>query len=103
MRDPFARATKSILGLLGKDAFLRGAPAGKVNIEHGVEVYEDTANGQAVLTRSVATIEKIYAPAAGDPLHLVDEEGAPIAPNYKLGRLVQDNGFSARYVAIPVA
>lgn len=102
MRDPFARATKSILGLLGKDAFLRGVPAGKVNIEHGVEVYEDTVNGQAVFPRSVATIEKTYTPAAGDILYQVDEEGAPILPSYKLGRLVQDNGFSARYVAIPV-
>lgn len=100
-RDPFARATKSILGRLGKDALLRGAPAGKVHIEHGVEVYERTDNGEAVLMRSVATIDKQYAPKHGDDLVMLDENGDPVAV-YKVQALHQDNGYSVRRVVLPV-
>lgn len=101
MRDPFARATKSILGRIGKDALLRGEPAGKVNVEHGVEVYERHGDGEAIFTRSIATIESTYLPKQGDTLELFDDQGAPIG-TYTLGRLHQDNGYSRRYVALPV-
>ena len=100
MRDPFARATKSILGKLGKDAFLRGAPAGKVNIEHGVEVYERNGDGEAVFARSVATIGKEFAPKQGDTLVMLNESGVPTVPTYELGRLHADSGYTARYILI---
>jgi hypothetical protein len=100
-RDPFARATKSVLRRTGKDALLRGEPAGKVDIEHGVEVYEKNADmGESVFTRTVATIESEYLPKQGDELVMLDDEGDPTI-TYKLGRLVTEDGYSKRYVAIP--
>jgi hypothetical protein len=102
MRDPFARATKSILAVLGKDALLRGAPAGKVNIEHGVELFERNGDGEAVFTRSVATIDATYSPKQGDTLaRFTDDTYVVPIDSYKLGRLVQDTGFTRRYVAVP--
>lgn len=102
MRDPFARATKSILAVLGKDALLRGDPAGKVNIEHGVEVFERNQDGEAVFSRSVATISSTYTPVNGDILQMLDDDGAPVEPRYKLDRLLVDNGFTKRYVLVPL-
>lgn len=101
MRDVFALASRSVLRLLGKDALLRGVSAGKVNIEHGVEVYEQTGDHQAVFARSIATISKQYEPKQGDQLVMLDDQGAPAA-TYKLGRLFADNGHNVRYVVIEV-
>ena len=97
-RDPFARATKSILRHLGKDALLRGAPAGRVSIEHGVQVYE----GDAVFTRSVATIEKQYAPARGDALALFEDDGTAILPTYKIDAMHADDGYSRQFYVLEV-
>lgn len=101
MRDPFARATQSILGLLGKDALLRGAPAGKVNLEHGVEVYEKHNEGESVFTRTVATIDKSFMPKRGDPLTILDELGAVVA-NYRIEGVYADNGYTVRHVVLPL-
>lgn len=110
MRDPFKRATESILNRLGQDALLRGAPAGRVNIEHGVEVYGDpvgsntiySENASTVFPASVATIQKQFAPRRGDALALFEDDGTPILPTYTVGKLVQDNGHTVRYVVLPV-
>lgn len=99
-RDPFARAMKSVLSLLGKDALLRGAPAGKVNVEHGVEVYEKNAEGESLFSRSVATFEKQYAPKRGDSLALLDGDGNVIE-TYRVEGLFADNGFNVRFVVLP--
>lgn len=100
MRDPFARATTSILGRLGKDALLRGQPAGRVHIEHGVEIYERNAEGEAVFSRSVATIESVYNPKQGDTLALFEADGTPILPTYRLGQLHAETGYSRRHIVV---
>lgn len=102
MRDPFARATKSILSVIGKDALLRGAPASKVNIEHGVEVYEKHNDGESLFLRSVATFEKSAAPKRGDELVILDEDGNPAA-RWRVEGLFADNGYNVRYVVLPLA
>lgn len=99
-RDVFARATTSVLRRLGKDARLRGAPAGKVHVEHDVELYERASDGEALVRRSVATIEKQYAPKRGDVLELLDTEGAVIA-TYSVQGLHSDNGYAERRVVMP--
>lgn len=101
MRDPFARATQSILALMGKDALLRGAPAGKVNIEHGVEVYEKHNTGESLFSRSVATFDKVYAPKRGDTLEILDDAGG-VTARYRVEGLFNDNGYTLRHVVLPI-
>lgn len=101
MRDPFARAAKTVLASIGKDGLLRGAPAGKVHVEQGVEVYERNHEGEAVFSRSIATFEKQYAPKRGDALDLLDDQGTVVA-SYKLDRVFEDNGFCVRHIVLPV-
>lgn len=101
-RDPFARATQSVLRHTGKDALLRGEPAGKVDIEHGVEVYERHGDGEATFSRTVATIDTAYSPKSGDELVILDAASNPVQ-TYKLGRLVREDGYTKAHVAIPVS
>lgn len=84
----FQRMTKSVLALLGEDAFLRGTVPCKVNIEHSVQVTDD--NG-LVYERDIATIENEHNPQVGDTL--THPEG-----NYVLDRRFQDNGYSTRFI-----
>jgi hypothetical protein len=97
MRDPFARAMKSVLSLLGRDALLRGAPAGKVNVEHGVEVYERNTDGEALFARSVATVLKEFAPRRGDILQILDDAGN-VVETYRIEGLFADTGVTVRHV-----
>jgi hypothetical protein len=102
MRDPFARATQSVLSLLGRDALLRGAPAGKVNVEHGVEVYEKNEDGESLFSRSVASFDKTrVVPKRGDTLELLDGEGN-VVEKYRVEGLFSDNGFMVRHVVLKV-
>lgn len=99
MIPAFVRATKRVLGRLGEDSLLRGEPAGKVNIEHGVqfEGYDGeraTARGDVVGQLDVATILNIYNPKIGDLLQHPDG-------NYRLDLLIEDNGQSRRYIVMP--
>ena len=92
----FARASRRILDKLGEDASLRGAPAGKVNLEHGVELNAGmlgTADDNYVLRYSIATISVEYAPRVGDTL--VHPDGT-----FRLDRLVTDDGYLRRYVVV---
>lgn len=67
-------------------------------MEHNVEVYERDGQGSQVsVSRSVATIERQYAPKAGDALVLLDDTGTP-SDAYKIERLVEDNGHTVRRV-----
>ena len=99
MRDPFARATSSVRRLLGTDALLRGAPAGKVHIEHGVEVYEQVGDHDAAFSRSIATIDKALAPKSGDTLQMLDENGV-VTATYQIGRFFADNGYNVRHMVV---
>lgn len=101
MRDPFARAMKSVLSMLGQDALLRGAPAGKVNIEHGVEVFEKNHDGESLFARSVATISKEYAPRRGDTLTMLDTDGN-VTATYRVEGLFNDSGPNVRHIVLPV-
>lgn len=93
MLSAFQRAGKSILAVLGQDAFLRGemTPV-RINIEHGVDVYND---GQLVGQKDVATIPIEAQPRIGD--RLVHPDGT-----YTLDNLYQDNGVNKRYVLLAV-
>lgn len=84
----FQRMTKSVLALLGEDAFLRGTVPCKVNIERSVQVTDD--NG-LVYERDVATIDLTHNPQVGDALQHP-------AGNFVLDRRFQDNGYSARFI-----
>lgn len=84
----FQRMTKSVLALLGEDAFLRGTVACKVNIEHSVQLTDE--NG-LVYERDIATIDRAHDPQIGDSLSHPDG-------NYVLDRRFQDNGYSIRFI-----
>lgn len=101
-RDPFARASQSVLRRLGKDALLRGAPAGRVHVEHNVEAYERHNDGEARVLRSVATVEKQYDPKHGDALVLLDDAGAPLEA-YTVQGLFEDNGYTVRRIVMKAA
>src|SRR5437763_16931489 len=101
MRDPFARAAKSVLSLLGQGAFLNGTPAGNVNVEHGVEVYEKNAEGESMFSRSVATIEKMRGPRRGDTLELVDADGN-VTATYRVETMIGDTGYTVRHIVTKI-
>lgn len=89
MLSAFARASQSILAVLGQDAFLRGEPTPyKVNIEHGVDVVNDD---QLVAQRDVGTFPLAASPRIGDIV--VHPDGT-----YQLDNLYQDNGVNKRYL-----
>jgi hypothetical protein len=88
----FERASRSILAVLGKDAFLRGeATAHKVNIEHGVQVQDESSG--LIHQRDIATIPTAALPRKGDTLSHPDGE-------YVIDKLYQDNGVNKRYVIV---
>ena len=89
MLDAFTRASKSILAVLGQDAFLRHeTTAVKVNIEHGVQYVDDK---QLLVTRSIATIDNTANPRIDD--HLAHPDG-----NFYLDGVYQRNGVNTRFV-----
>ena len=94
MLDAFQRAGKSILAVLGQDAFLRGETTPvRINIEHGVDVYND---GQLVGQKDVATIPVSATPRIGD--RFVHPDGT-----YQIENVYQDNGINKRYFVVKVA
>lgn len=97
-RGVFARATQRAHRLLGEGALLRGAPAGSVAIEYGVVIEKgdpDRSQDNHVVRAVVASIEKSYAPRTGDLLEHPDG-------NFRLDRLVEDTGYSVRYIVVKV-
>lgn len=95
MLNAFKQASKSILAVMGEDAFLRGETTPcKVNIEHGVQTIG--AEDQVIYTHDVATISLDNRPATGDML--VHPDGT-----YKLDAVYQRNGFTARFILLKVA
>lgn len=89
----FQRMTKSVLVLLGEDAFLRTTVPCRVNIEHSVQITDDDG---MVYERSVATIGNEHDPKVGDALSHPDG-------NFKLDRRFAANGYSTRFILLPVA
>ena len=94
----FQRATQKALAKLGEGSLLDGSPAGRVNIERDVEVDRglgNTAYDNPIVRVSVATIDKQYAPRTGQTL------GHPDG-TFRLDTLLDENGYSARYIVVPV-
>lgn len=87
----FQRMGRSVLALLGEEAFLRGDTPCKVNIEHNVEVSE----GDLVYERSVATVGVEFNPAVGDDLRHPDG-------HYRLDRKLQTNGSNTRFIVLEI-
>lgn len=93
----FARATARVLGRIGEDALLRGAPAGRVNLERNVMLSPGmlgTAEDNHVVSADVATIAATYAPATGDVLAHPDG-------TFTLDRKIDSNGYAVRFIVVP--
>lgn len=101
MLEIFSDMAEGILDQLGEDAFLAGATDTiKINIEHGVQLAgiggEDAQyRGDLVANRDVATILSKHNPVAGQ--HFVFEE---TGKTYRLEFLVEDNGYTKRFVVM---
>lgn len=103
----FSRLTQRLLASqLGEKALLRSEtadPVRTVNVEHGVDlvgVYGDT-----VVSRSVVTINLVDSPKVGDALDMIaiDDLGVvTIIKSYKLDTLLNENGYSSRFVLMDV-
>lgn len=92
--------TKRVLSILGQDSFLRGGIPCKVSVKHGVQFAgygNESASSRGmgdydmIVDRSVATIEKLHNPKAGD--RLVHPDG-----DYVLDTLHHDNGVAVQFV-----
>lgn len=106
MASVFGRMTESVLTLLGEDALLRGAVPCKVNIEHdvqlmGMDAERAASRGDLVVNNDVATIAKRHNPKAGDTVAFTVDGGGPHAGrSFRLETMIEDNGFSRRYIVI---
>lgn len=92
----FARAQERLLDKLGQEASLRGNPAGKVQVEHDVELSAGDpgrSDDNFVLRYSTATILSDYDPKVGDAL--VHPDGS-----FRLDRLVADTHYSRRFILV---
>lgn len=91
------RAVLRGLAKLGEPSTLAGVDCGKVALERNVIVYAgigDTADDNPVVRYIVATIDRTADPRVGQAL--VHPDGA-----FVLDRLVEDNGFTRRYIVVP--
>lgn len=101
MLDIFSDMAEGILDQLGEDAFLAGATTPiKINIEHGVQLAgiggeEAQYRGDMVANRDVATILSKHNPAAGQRFVF-----AGTGKTYRIEFLVEDNGYSKRFVVM---
>lgn len=105
MLDLFSDMAEGILDQLGEDAFLAGAATPiKINIEHGVQLAgisgeEAQYRGDLVANRDVATIMTKFQPAAGQSFTFAPSALSIYAGRtYRLEFLVEDNGYTKRFV-----
>lgn len=108
MSSVFGRMTESVLTLLGEDALLRGAVPCKVNIEHGVQLVgmdaeRAASRGDLVTNSDVATIAKRHDPKSGDIVAFVAGTGPHAGRSFRLETMIEDNGYSRRYIVIETA
>lgn len=107
MLDLFSDMAEGILDQLGEDAFLAGATNPiKINIEHGVQLAgmggeEAQYRGDLVANRDVATVMTKHAPTAGQSFTFAPT-ALPIyaGRTFRLEFLVEDNGFTKRFVVM---
>lgn len=105
MSSVFGRMAKGILTVLGEDALLRNAVPCKINIEHGVQLTgmdgeSASYRGDLVVARDVATIEKQHDPKSGDRFRFEPDSGPHAGTTWRLEGLVEDNGYTRRYVVM---
>lgn len=99
MLELFSDMAEGILDQLGEDAFLAGATDPiKINIEHGVQLAgiggeEAQYRGDLVANRDIATIMSKHNPAAG-------QRFVQNGKTYRLEFLVEDNGYTKRFVVM---
>jgi hypothetical protein len=89
-----ARASKRVLVKYGQDAFLRGAPAGKVAVLTDLVNAPgrmDDANDNHVASIKVAVIGSEFDPRVGD--ELVHPDGT-----FTLDRKIEDTGYVRHFV-----
>jgi hypothetical protein len=90
----FQRMTATVLATFGGDSMLRGSEPCRVNIEHGIQV--TGPDGMTVTERSIATIAASLDPKVGDALAHPDG-------NFRLDVETASNGYSKRFVLLPVS
>lgn len=91
-----ARASTRVLAKFGKDALLRGAPAGKVVLMDDLVNAPgrlDDANDNHVTSIKVAVIASEFNPRVGD--ELVHPDGT-----YTLDRKVEDTGYVKHFIVV---
>lgn len=108
MGSVFGRMAQGILSVLGEDALLAGDVPCKINIEHGVQLTgvdgESAAyRGDLVVQRDVATVLLSANPRAGQQFTFDIEGGGPHAgQTWRLESMIEDNGFTRRYIVLKV-
>lgn len=90
MLPALARATSSVLSRLGEDAVLRGTVNCKAHIERDVQMTD--REGNMFVATQVATISNTHVPIA-------DQTLAVGAESFVLETLIDDNGYSSRFIA----
>lgn len=94
-----ARASTRVLRLFGKDAQLRGAPAGKVALLRDLDEAPgrlDDANDNHAASITVAVIDSSFNPKVGDLL--VHPDGT-----FRLDRKIEDTGYVRHFIVIASA
>ena len=105
MASVFGRMTESVLSLLGEDALLRGAVPCKANIEHdvqlvGMDAERAQSRGDLVTNSDVITLAKRHNPKGGDTVTFVAGDGPHAGRSFRLETMIEDNGYSRRYIVI---
>lgn len=91
-----ARAHERLLSIRGEEALLRGVSAGKIHLEHNVELSAGDparSDDNHVVRVTVASILPAYEPRVGDRLEHPDG-------TFLLDRRVRDSKYLQRFIAV---
>lgn len=92
-----ARAVRAGLAKHGEPALLRGVSCGNAPLIRQADIYAgigDTADDNPVVRFDITTIDVQYNPAVGDTFDHPDGD-------FKLDRLVVDNGYTRTFIVVP--
>lgn len=108
MSSVFGRMAQGILSVLGEDALLREAVPCKINIEHGVQLTgmdgeSAVYRGDLVVERDVVTILKTANPKSGDRFKFNPNSGPHADQTWQLESMIEDNGYTRRFVVLRVS
>lgn len=95
-RDFVARATQRVLSRFGKDALLRGGPAGRAVVMTDLANPAgrlDDANDNAVTTIKIGIIGSEFDPRTGDLFEHPDG-------TFRLDRKVEDTGYVRHFILV---